>query len=578
MKEYLSFLKRSSCALNVNDSSTSSDDESCCEDAEVSIDDVIENPEDSDTGNRKPTAKNDSSLCVEEELIGPRIYVLGCNNLKDKQVFDKKDCCYYCKKMILSVSFARHILNMHANEQQVQEIASMPKNSVKKRRACQLLRNLGNYVHNCDVLSKGEGHLIVVQRPLRTRDVTEKLHLYSACNKCFGYYTSPLLCRHQCPASVASGTKKRNQKKGLKLATIGMRSEIQIFFNRMKNDDVTKMAMEDDLIVRFISEQLTAKGMKKYFSVSEKVRLLVKLLTECRKKIDSKCTLSHVLVPSHLDLIKKIITEMFDYNCCTNNRDEIVTVKTPSTLIKLGQSLAQVAEVLRRYYLKSSDHERANETNTFIDILEPELRPMMTNAHLSLKSARSGLPEELPPENDMNQLKSYMNEVLSSYEKADRRTLKETALTFLMFFNKRRSKEVSSLTKDAWKDRNQWKKKAKIDLQNMTAEEKKLFDETDLVYVPGKCNQFVPILFPKFIIPAINFLASCGDTKYIFANNAAFAIRGNDALRNVALAAGIRQERISKLSSVKFRKQAASSLQVRLLLTYLSLFTCVFRR
>ena len=488
-----------------------------------------------------------------------RIIVLGCNNTT-KQVFDKKDSCYFCKKMVLSICLTRHFFNIHRNEKEVIEISQMKKNSLEKKHACQKLRNMGNFTHNASVLKNANGgNLIVVQRPLKSIEITNHLNKYSSCNKCLGYYNTSVISRHTCPSDPLKSHKSEHTK----IQVIGLSHELKIFFSRMKNDNVTQTAASDSLITEYVSSLLLNKGMRNFISISEKTRALATFLMDYKQYFDkADLSLQELLKPENLDEIKLLILRKFEYNCINEKTSSSVTVQKPSTLIKLGQVLIQVSEVLVRHYLKTGHKNGVSNTENLIKLLNAELRPLMSNAHLTLNSANAGRPEELPAADDMSTLIDYVLKIIKNYQNMNERKVKYAAMTFLIIYNKRRSTEVSALSKKVWEERHTWKQRAAADLKNgkvLDAKQRKLLSSTELVYVRGKGNRFVPILFPKIIVPIIEYLANRTE-NYIFSNQAGKFIRGNDAMRNISKAAGLSQKCIS---STKFRKLAATSLQVR---------------
>lgn len=81
----------------------------------------------------------------------------------NKMIRDKRYSCYYCQKMVGQI--AKHLEKKHSNEIEVSKILAMPKNSKKRRDEFSKILKVGNYYHNCEVLTLKEGSLILVRRP-----------------------------------------------------------------------------------------------------------------------------------------------------------------------------------------------------------------------------------------------------------------------------------------------------------------------------------------------------------------------------------------------------------------------------
>jgi hypothetical protein len=95
-------------------------------------------------------------------------------------VYDKKHFCLYCGKGQSKIS--RHLQKSHQDER---EVLALEKTAGKPR-AAQLdkLRNLGNHLHNVEVLKENKGVLIVGQRPKKDQ-VQPKAADYSPCPLCY---------------------------------------------------------------------------------------------------------------------------------------------------------------------------------------------------------------------------------------------------------------------------------------------------------------------------------------------------------------------------------------------------------
>jgi len=71
----------------------------------------------------------------------------------------------------------------------------MAKSGAERKRGLKILKNLGSFQHNIDVLKKGRGKLIVVRRTNGKRSA----HSYLPCSRCYGFFYKCDLYRHSCP-------------------------------------------------------------------------------------------------------------------------------------------------------------------------------------------------------------------------------------------------------------------------------------------------------------------------------------------------------------------------------------------
>lgn len=481
-----------------------------------------------------------------------QVVVYGCDSKKSR-----KDLCVYCKKYVLTTCFVRHLTRKHKLERKVIQIESEQKGTLSRRRKIQLLRNSGNHIHNTKVFQSG-GSLIVVQKPKRTVNLSKGDDIFVCCRSCVGLYSKRDVWRHSCPSE------NFNEKKLTIKSTSFMLDRdsniLKLFFQKMRNTKNLMIIKNDELMCQYIREQLTRKGFKRYHTVRNEINLMTILLNKIRcLKGDFSISLKVALTPALFEHLFNAILILFQYE--VNDNGGFISMKTPSSLIKLCQGLMKICETLHVCYLKQDAQAMVKNALDEATLLEKELRPVMINATQSLRSASSGLPEDLPNPDQVIALKNHLHEILHELElkTENERLLKEATLTYLILFNKRRCSEVANLKVSCWNLRTKWKQQALEEMDKLDSTEKVLVQSLEVVYVKGKGNKFVPIVFPNILVPIINWLSTLGK-QFIFESGAQTAIRGNDAVRHMARAAGIRTR---ELTSTKLRKLAATTLQVR---------------
>lgn len=505
-----------------------------------------------------------NSIEIPSSVELANIQIIGCES-KVKGSFDKKDVCFYCGKTFTSTSFMRHMSSLHPLEDDVKELNECLKGSNKRRRCAQLLRNKGNFKHNLKVLKEG-GDLIVAQRPKHTINVSNTLHTFVVCPSCLGFYSRHESWRHACPAEKT----ERRKHVSVTHLTTSMSEEVKYFFARLRRDDVGNIARHDKLIWKYITRMVLKKGFDNYRVISEKVRIMCLFMQKYREKIEKMdCNFSEMLHPMNIELIRETIVDLFQYESSKTPHSQSITMEKPSSLKRLGQALKKLARVLQTEHLKTCSFEAAKEAKVMMSLIDEEIGPLMTNAKRTMSSSQSGKPQPLPSADEIKTLKDYMRREISTTERneSNLKKLKELTLTYLILFNKRRSSEVAKLTKLVWNERQVYKKDALEEMDKLSDKEKNIVNSIDLVYMRGKCGRFVPVIFPQKIVPLVDWLSK-QTNNFIFENTAETPMRGNDAIRNVSKSAGVDSKNIN---STKFRKRAATTLQVSSTITHIYL-------
>lgn len=100
-----------------------------------------------------------------------------------KRIRNKGHACYYCQAIVKNSS--RHLELIHGTETDVVKILLLPKNSKERRDSFANLR-VGDFDHNCEVISTKRGELISVRRPTKNELKFVTLNDYGPCSHCLG--------------------------------------------------------------------------------------------------------------------------------------------------------------------------------------------------------------------------------------------------------------------------------------------------------------------------------------------------------------------------------------------------------
>lgn len=118
----------------------------------------------------------------EAQAIQNNKLVVSLSKNNPKRIWDKKDHCIFCEKMV--TNFTRHLSRIHAEELEVAKILALPKGSKDRKVMFEKLRKKGNFQHNRNCIRQGAGELIVVQRPSNKKNVSQFL----PCKLCLGFF------------------------------------------------------------------------------------------------------------------------------------------------------------------------------------------------------------------------------------------------------------------------------------------------------------------------------------------------------------------------------------------------------
>ena len=192
-----------------------------------------------------------------------------------KRVYDKVHFCTFCKSRIVS-NIARHLVTVHIDESAVQEILLLPKQCQQRKLLLQRLVNDGNFKHNINVIQQGKGELVVGRRStISAKNVSD----YVPCEFCKRWQSKKNAWRHaktcmtrkeyyethpqvgSCPQKRTLAV-KRGQQLVSNAAFSNDRKCLEVLMNRMRDDEVKAIVMEDELLRREAALRLTALGRK----------------------------------------------------------------------------------------------------------------------------------------------------------------------------------------------------------------------------------------------------------------------------------------------------------------------------
>ena len=472
----------------------------------------------------------------------------------------KRNACPFCGK--LQTKCARHLMQKHKNEMEVQRAMALPPGK-EKRAFFENLIHRGNFKYNSDVIRSGKGTIIPARRPPKADVVTRRDML--PCDKCMGFFSRRNLYRHRCNLSETG----RVQALGRALlpsehdATAGL----ETILSRMLDGEVGDVCRRDALILDFGRRLASRLGhlVHLHQHVREKMRELGRLLLEIRKT-DSKAMLREYIHPSKFGEIAsaaRALGGLKDGQFCN-----------PSIALKVGHSLVQCASIIKSTGLIQGDSAVQKAATDFLELHKTEWKVQVSSRALgTLEERRWNKTENLPSTDDVQRVQAVLEDELEKGKAALRDVpsisnytrLAKAALTSLMLFNRRRPGETSRLTLEIYAS-----KSCDVNddvVKHLPPLEQNLCRSLTHVTVRGKRGRGVPLLLTQEMVEVLDLLVSSreaagidGLNPYIFIGepgpNAA-PLRGSDCVRYFA-----RQAEAENITATGYRKHVATMLQL----------------
>ena len=417
--------------------------------------------------------------------------------------FDKKPYCFYCGTEQSQIQ--RHWQTKHGNEREVIELATLKDKTERCKRICKL-RNMGNHLHNIEVLQRQEGELLVTYRSRNAASASD----YVPCEFCYKYLKKSELYRHKCNFERPKG--RVASKASLLLPPPpGTSVQVQEVLSGLRDGVIKVVARNDNLIVDYVAKFIARKGMKKIAYIRDKVREVTRFLLEIRK-LDgmSNTNLTDVIVPEQFKLCITAVKSLAGFDVKT------MTYLTPSLALKIGHALQKLAKLVKRNAIQLKDEEKVKAADYFAELCSMEWSDEIARHALgTLTDRKRNKVNLLPLSEDVCKLNTYLDLTSESVrvrmqtnegsvEEAWRQ-LAEVTLTQIITFNRRRQGEVSKMTMDEYNHKT---------VVNMTSDamnalsplEQSLCRLFARVELKGKRDRTVPILLLPKVQTSIKLL------------------------------------------------------------------------
>ncbi|XP_028256549.1 uncharacterized protein LOC114432624 isoform X2 [Parambassis ranga] len=351
-----------------------SDDEFVCKDKassdESSASSNDENTENDPDAPKSPTQLAGASFVQSQDSAH---HSSDDSDLDKNYSCTKKHFCYVCGKPYIKIS--RHLFT-HRNEvDEIAQVYKLPRNSKKRRKILDTLRNRGNNKHNQEVLRIRSGKLKVNKM---TSDTTG-LKTFATCIYCKGMYTRKVIWRHlkTCPSMTSKPPAGVRIQILVLVSTVltdphHISSGVRKMLKKLKKDEIGLLIWEDVYILQLAQcLYYMSKEKKRDAEINQTLRQVGRLLLTLKK--ESVCSFEEATKPQNFSVLVKAMREFLGF------REETKSYDRPRLRQLLGSSLKKIANInYARAVWRDADKETIEEAETFMKLCVeewPSIRP-----------------------------------------------------------------------------------------------------------------------------------------------------------------------------------------------------------
>ncbi|XP_074527257.1 uncharacterized protein LOC141790983 [Halichoeres trimaculatus] len=534
-----------------------------------------EEPQESGSPLCKPS---DVGSPVKTKSVSPKksskIVVARNPNSKEKRANGRKNYCLFCFKPVTKLP--RHLEAIHSDKPEVAVAFQYPKKSKERQKIWKRLINQGNFIHNKEVLKKGEGQLAARKRPNLTRQAQDFVH----CLHCRGLFLKRYLWKHKwsCPDRVKNENKSEDKGRRIlslcameALDDLNMTDGLKNILSVMQYDDVARAIMDDPVVLQLGELFCKQHGSdeKKHEYIRQNIRQAARLVLEAQKASPMK-KLEDFFVPSNFPHVVSSVKVLAGYD------QERKTYKAPSLAVKLGYSLQKACAIVEANAVKRGDESAAESARKFLSVYQAKWSTNISSCALkTLRKTKLQKEKKVPLARDVKRLNSYLEKVHEAAETKLRGTtstenytaLCKAVLARTILFNRRCAREVSHVELKDFMSRKKSSSQTGMDA-SVSEMERAMCGLFTRIDIRGKCGRTVPIFLKPSFESALELLVDvrkvCGVSEknlYLFARTQGLsAYHGSNCIQRYARSCGAENPEV--LDSKKIRKHYAEMIQM----------------
>ena len=280
------------------------------------------------------------------------------------------------------------------------------------------MRNLGNFHHNINVLTKKSGTLIIGKRASG-----KEAKDYLPCQFCLAFFLSSDLWRHTKTCKFQRDSINHeylSEEKAHKIISISAllmqgASETsspvdqdfeELIIKPLKMDDVSRAVKSDPLILKFGKVQLEKLGKQRAAEVRSKLRIIGRAKLQLRNASSTKTE----------EYIEEFLTPA-TFDCCVAGVKNLCVItgspslsgtqvfEKPDLALKAGQLLKKLAFLKKGNAIRKRDSTQRQDAEDFISLYEAEWNDRVTGiARQNISERRYNKKEILPVTSDLVKL------------------------------------------------------------------------------------------------------------------------------------------------------------------------------
>lgn len=364
----------------------------------------------------------------------------------------RKTFCYICGKP--QSKFTRHLKTHEKTSLEFAQLLALPRDSSKRKKMLNKLRNKGNYEHNTEVITSGTGLLKLRRQPKNVYNSKDYVH----CMYCQALYLRRDLWRHvqKCLSKPVEASAEPGRTRVLSLAKMSESTLCQQISNgvwklltAMKDDDISAAVCSDFSILQLAQSLFNKHGHDptKYDYIRQKLREVARLLLALRK--DSAIyTLEDAVKPANIHVVIKAVKKVSGFD------EEKNSYQTPSLALKLGHSLQKICDIIHCRALVAEDSQLIQSTQTFKTFCTKKWSELVSHTALTtLTEGHFNKPSTLPFTEDVQRLHRHLEKTADvASEKLGKMPspqvyaeLCKATLAKIILFNRRRGGEVAKM-------------------------------------------------------------------------------------------------------------------------------------
>lgn len=209
------------------------------------------------------------------------------------------------------MKITRHLYQKHSDKADVAQALAHKQGSAMRSLLLSKVRNMGNYYHNCSVLSSGKGQIIPKRQATQPSTATD----YLPCKFCFAMYIKTDLWRHhkRCKLQVkeAAPLKRKIQASCSLLLPMDTKisTGLQNIIEEMTYDAVTQVVQSDRLIISLGERMFLKNGevVRHRADIRNKMRELARLLMVARTLDKDILCLKDLISPAKFNTVLEAV-------------------------------------------------------------------------------------------------------------------------------------------------------------------------------------------------------------------------------------------------------------------------------